>query len=286
MQKELFKSGLARIGVAFTLVAAIVVGIGTPALAAENRTSKSESEETALPNVTKGKVTSVDAEGKLFEVQPKEGEPVTFTVDSNTRYFVITAAPTVKTVAIGKIAGKIRDEKDIERGLGQKKVENETEEPEIEDETEEVDPEDDPEIERKFKEATEPPKDFFSAIRARLGLIERFGSKATFGDIEEGDGIIVRSMPNEDLAKDVLIIKTPVIKTLKGTVTAVDATSITITPAEGEAVVLTWNADTKFILEGLISVQVGQQAAATYNSETMVAKTVTVKPAAAATTTN
>jgi hypothetical protein len=111
--------------------------------------------------------------------------------------------------------------------------------------------------------------------------LERFGAKAKLGDMAAGDRIIARLAADSFLAKQVLIIKTPVplILQIKGTVT-VGTGSIAIQPATGTAVTVKWDANTRVSLKGLIAVQTGQYATASYNRNTMVALTLDVLPTA------
>jgi len=112
--------------------------------------------------------------------------------------------------------------------------------------------------------------------------LERCGKEAQFSDIQIGDKVIVWVKTTDNLATKVLIIKAPVIQRVKGTITAVSDSSITITPASGAAVILSWDVSTRFMLKGLISVQIGQYAVAAYNRSTMTAKTVDVQATAPA----
>jgi hypothetical protein len=109
--------------------------------------------------------------------------------------------------------------------------------------------------------------------------LERFGAQAQLSDVAVGDRIIARLAASSFLAQQVLIIKTPAPLILqgKGIVTAIGADSFTIQPTTGAAVSLKWDANTRFALKGLIALQVGQYATASYNRNTLVALTVDVQ---------
>jgi hypothetical protein len=109
-----------------------------------------------------------------------------------------------------------------------------------------------------------------------LNWVERFHKKAAFSDIKVGDRVIAWVTAPDNLAKQVLIIKIPIIQTVKGVISAVSGHSITISPNKGTPLTLTWDVKTRFDLRGLISVQNGQYAVATYNRITMLAQLVTV----------
>ena len=112
----------------------------------------------------------------------------------------------------------------------------------------------------------------------------RYGKPAQFSDLEVGDRIIACVKTADNVAKQVLIIKAPIKQRINGTITEVSDGSITITPAIGNAVTLHWDADTRFTLKGLISVESGQYASATYNRNGMLALMVDVQASVPATT--
>ena len=138
---------------------------------------------------------------------------------------------------------------------------------------------------KQFVAAMESSQGLINKIPSLFGRVHQFGKKATFDDIRVKDRIIARVMPNENLAKEVLIIKSVPppslhpIKKINGTVTLGENNSLTITPAEGSPVILTWDSDTQFILKGLIAVANEQQASASYNSNTLKAMVVHVSAA-------
>jgi len=127
-----------------------------------------------------------------------------------------------------------------------------------------------------------------NSATASIGInpnsLGRYGKEAKFSDIQIGDKVIAWVKTADNIATKILIIKPPIIQKVKGTITAVsdNSTSITITPLSGNAVTFKWDANTKFVLKGLISVQTGQYAAAVYNRITMLASMVDVQATAPA----
>jgi hypothetical protein len=116
-----------------------------------------------------------------------------------------------------------------------------------------------------------------------FGWMDRFGAKAKPNDVAVGDRIIARLAADSFLAKQVLIIKTPVplILQVKGMVTVGTSTgTIAIQPTTGAEVSVKWDANTRVSLKGLIAVQTGQYATATYNRNTLVALTLDVQATA------
>jgi hypothetical protein len=118
-----------------------------------------------------------------------------------------------------------------------------------------------------------------------LGFLETFDVKAKFSNIETGDRVIARANAN-NLASQVMIIKAPVIQTIKGTTSTPNGNSITITPASGPAVTVTINAKTLVTLHGQLSVPQNQQAVLVYNKKTLIAQSLNVLPTAPAPTIN
>jgi hypothetical protein len=112
----------------------------------------------------------------------------------------------------------------------------------------------------------------------RLQWLRPFGEESEFSDIEVGDRVVVcaEEENSELLAKRVLIIKPTTYARVSGTITGISSSAITITPDGGEAVPLSYNESTVFILKGFIAVEAGQYAHAIYDSDNMLAKRVTV----------
>ena len=120
---------------------------------------------------------------------------------------------------------------------------------------------------------------------SRLQLLRKLAKPGTVADLKVGEEVVVPAVGEGKAANDVFIIKVnkPNVAHVQGTITAItvptaDAPgSISIKKADGTVVTLKWDAKTHFDLLGLISVQVGQWAGATYNPETLLAKVVRVR---------
>ncbi|MCJ7515146.1 MAG: DUF5666 domain-containing protein, partial [Dehalococcoidia bacterium] len=240
MTKEIIRDAL-KIGFPFIAVMALVLGTALPVLA-DNK-SKPVS---ALPPV-QGEVISVASDNSTFVIQNGSQQQVTITIDSNTKYYMVPTGKASAAVNSTTAKDKIAEKKANKREPGQ------------------------------FQ--TAELKD--SGIAANCGTdpnwLGRYGKQAQFSDIQVGDRVIAWVKTADNLATKVLIIKGPVVQKVKGTITAISDSSITITPANGTAVTLIWDLNTRFMLKGLISVQTGQYAAAVYNRNTMTAQTVEVQ---------
>jgi hypothetical protein len=243
MKKEIRRNAL-KIGIPFIVIMTMVTGMALPALA--DNGSKSI---TGL-RLVQGEVMSLSSDNSTIVIQNGNQQPVTIKVDSNTKYFVVPA---------GKASAVINSNA----------VKNKT-------------------IDKKVNKVQPPQSQAVEeqGITANCGNdsngLDRFGKQAQFSDIQVGDRVIARVKTADNLAAQVLIIKAPAIQRVKGIITAVSDNSITITPANGTAVTLSWDGDTRFVLKGLISVQNGQYASAAYNRNTMTAQTVDVQATAPA----
>jgi hypothetical protein len=107
--------------------------------------------------------------------------------------------------------------------------------------------------------------------RDNLGFLDTFGQKGAFSDISVGDRVIAR-VNSSGLATQVLIIKAPVTRQVRGTVT-ISGNNITGTALDKNAINLTWDATTEFIIKGY-TLPASGYAVITYNSSTKVASLV------------
>jgi len=244
MTKEIGRNAL-KIGFPFIAIMALVLGTALPVLA--DNPSKSVS---AL-RLVQGEVISVASDNSTFVIQNGSQQQVTITVDSNTRYFVVPAGKATAAVNSGIVKGK--EEKKLNK----------------------------PEP-KQYQAAGLKESDNTTNCGNDSNLPNRFSKEAQFSDIQVGDRVIAWVKTTDNLATKVLIIKAPAFQTVKGTITAVSDNSVTITPTSGTAVTLSWDANTRFMLKGLISVQTGQYAAAVYNRNTMTALSVDVEVSAPA----
>jgi hypothetical protein len=242
MTKEIIRDAL-KIGFPFIAIIALVLGTALPVLA--DNPSKSVS---AL-RLVQGEVISVASDNSTFVIQNGSQQQVTITVDSNTRYFVVPGGKASAAVNSGIVKGK--EEWKLNK----------------------------PEP-KQYQAAGLKQSDNTTNCGNDSNLLNRFGKEAKFSDIQVGDRVIAWVKTADNLATQVFIIKAPVNQKVKGTITAISDISITITPADGTAVILSWDVSTRFMLKGLISVQTGQYATAVYNRNTMTAQTVDVQATA------
>jgi hypothetical protein len=190
-----------------------------------------------------GEVISVASDNSTFVIQNGSQQQVTITVDSNTKYFMV---PNDKAMA-------------ADNGLAKYKVTEKT-------------------ANKGQSRKLQVTEQLEAGVIANCG--NGSGKEAKFSDIQIGDRVIAWVKTADNLATKVLIIRAPVTNRVKGNITAVSDSSITITSADGAAVILSWDVNTRFMLKGLISVQTGQYASAVYNRSTMTAQTVDVQAAA------
>jgi hypothetical protein len=206
--------------------------------------------QTAALHSVQGKVLSVNTQGSSFVIQNGNQNRSTITVDPNTKYFVLSMGK-AESYVNSQVNKAIKQDKGKETRPG------------------------------ALKELHIPTN-----WRSNLGWLETFDTQAKFMDIQAGDRVIARVNGN-NLAAQVLIVKAPVIQSVKGSITAFSTTTspntITITPPNnGQAVTLNINGNTRVSLKGFIAVQNGQLATAVYNRNTMMAQTISVLPAVTA----
>jgi hypothetical protein len=107
--------------------------------------------------------------------------------------------------------------------------------------------------------------------RDNLGFLDTFGQKGAFSDIAVGDRVIAR-VNSSGLAVQVLIIKAPVIRQVRGTV-MISGNTITGTALDKNAINLTWDSTTEFIIKGY-ALPTSGYAVITYDSKTGIASLV------------
>jgi hypothetical protein len=107
--------------------------------------------------------------------------------------------------------------------------------------------------------------------RDNLGFLDTFGQKGAFSDISVGDRVIAR-VNSSGVAAQILIIKAPIIRQVRGTVT-MSGNNITVKALNGTTVNLTWAATTEFIIKGY-ALPSGVYGVVTYNSSANVASLV------------
>lgn len=276
---------IVKVALSVTLVAGLLVGVVAPVMAAPTSTTAKEP-----PNLIKGRVLSLDEAGNSFVIETANQTQRTVKVDSNTKYYIVNAPPVVLPKPAAQIKGRVENgvkeklneikNRVLERGQGNKNGHT-TASPELKKEqiqeheritaaARAVVPTNKPAV---------PPVDEQDMDFARE-LVAKIGSKAEFSDLKVGDTVFVRLMPNEDLAKEVFILRPPQVQKITGTIGEVTDTTITIVKDDNQSVTLNWDSNTQFILKGLISVQSGQRAAAVYDTADMKARTVNITPPA------
>ncbi|MBI4296202.1 MAG: hypothetical protein HY667_03680 [Chloroflexi bacterium] len=246
---RLFTRKALRIGALALLVMGLVAGLAFPVLAAPKGEGKNEGRP-EHPNLLRGTVASIAADKTSFDIKVGEKQ-VTIKVDDNTKFFIVKLPATKADIEKEGRDGK--GPRDSERGRGENRGKG------------------------KGKAAVDNAKEL---AKNNLGQLRRLAKPATFDDLKVGEHVVVQVMPNENLAKMVFIVKkAPALERVSGTIKAVTNDSITITKKDSTDVTLKWDAHTRFVLQGLISVQPGQIATAAFNPETNLAKVVMVKPA-------
>lgn len=267
--KKFLSAKPVRIGLVI-LTAGLVLGLALPGVVAAKEARIPP--DLASPNTLKGKVTVIATDKTSFNIQTASGETVTIKVDSNTKYYEVMLP--INTAAIDKLRERLQDrlEKAIknhsnnERGKGNKNGQANSQAYLNEDEDEQA----------EALSEEDNAQVMVEQLKAGLPAIWRQNRAATFNDLAVGETVVVRVMPNENLAKQVVIVKQSGISKVHGTITAVGASSITITRSDNTSITLSWDGNTRFILKGVISVQNGEIATAVYNSETKLAKLVSV----------
>ena len=241
------RGNILKIGVLFMAITALVVGMAIPALAA----TTANTANSALHTI-QGTVSTISTSS--FTVQTGNQAPVTINVDQNTKYY---------QMSMGK--AQLNANTSVDKDNRQMQKEGKVQPPKAND----------------LKNAHIPDN-----WRETLAWLDKIDTSTQFSNIQVGDRVIARTTNDaNNLAKQLLLIKAPVIQQIKGTISAVSANSITITPASGTAVTLNLDGKTRVTLKGLILVQNGQYAIVTYNRTTLVAQLVNIQAAAPTTTT-
>ena len=198
-------------------------------------------------NTVQGIVMSVASDNLSFIIQNGSQPQVTVQVNQNTKYFIVPMGR-VQTYVTNQVTKDIKQDKNKQTRAG------------------------------AMSELHIPAN-----WQNNLGWLTTFNSKAKFSDIKVGDKVIAGISNADNSARQVLIIKAPVIVSVKGTISAVSANSTTITPANfGTPVTVSIKDNTRITLKGLLSVQVGQYAVAVYNKNTLIAQTINIQATAPA----
>jgi hypothetical protein len=276
--KRLFGAKILKVALVFVLVVGLICSLALPAMAKNEGKGNPDTSNLVKVNTIKGKVESKAEDGSSFVVTDLGDNQTTIKVDSNTKYYLVQAAPFGAAIK-NKIQDKIQDFKNTppgnpqnnkpdnmpnnmnQRGLGNKNGQIGT----VNEEDDDLDMAmENPELEQGLIQNEQGPQGFFNKIKSWFGGWPSFGKAASFEDLEIGDGVVIRVMPNENLAKQVLIVKPSNIKKVIGIIDTVGSDSFMVTPEGGESVTLTFNSDTRVMLKGAIAMAAGQWATVIY----------------------
>jgi hypothetical protein len=232
------KKQVLAIGFLVLALVAMVGGLVVPAGAAGPAAPN-----TPAFHIVQGVVQSVAAPSLVVLEANKRA--VTLTTDAATQYFII---PMGKSQDKGN--GRDSDDRDNKK--------------------------DDKKMGSSNKSQGAPNKDLHIPAdwRSDLGWLKIFDNAGSFSNVAAGDRVIVRA-DSANLAKQIMIVKGPVNRTIKGTIVLIDPTHVTITPAGAAAITLNVTAATEITLKGQTSVS--GNASAVYNSITNNALVVNVQ---------
>jgi hypothetical protein len=236
------KKGLLKIGLLFTALVALIVGMALPV----NANSKA-TVSTADFHIVQGKVTNVIS-NTSFELMTGNQQTVTIITNESTQYYII---PTCKVQ--GAVNSLNISSNNKENGKSLMKL---TQAAKI----------------KEMKQLHIPAN-----WRADLGWLKFLDNQAKYSDIAVNDRVIVRADSN-NLAKQVLIIKAPVISQVRGTVSLTDASHITVAPSSGSPITLNIVGTTRITLKGQTSIT--GYAIAVYNNTNNNAVTINIKASA------
>jgi hypothetical protein len=108
-----------------------------------------------------------------------------------------------------------------------------------------------------------------------------FIQSGSFTDIIVGDLVIVKGPSTVNNARHIVIIKFSAnIEYIQGSISSVTSDAVVIAPNQGSAVTLGWDSNSRFLLNGIISVQAGQRIFAVYDNNTKLFKLAMVKTTA------
>lgn len=280
--KRLFGAKILKVAIAFVLVVGLICSLALPAMAKNEGKANPDTSNFVRVNTIKGKVESKSEDGSSFVITDQGDNQTTIKVDSNTRYYLVQAAPfsmAIKNKIQDQIQDKVQEFKnnlpvnpknnkpDImpnnlnQRGLGNKNGQLGL----VNEVADDLDlAMENPELEQGLIKNEQGPQGLFNKIKSFFGGWPSFGKAASFEDLKIGDGVIIRVMPNENLAKQVLIVKPSNIKKVNGIIETVNNDSFVVNPEEGDNVVLTFNSDTRVMLKGAIAMAAGQWATVVY----------------------
>ncbi len=221
-----------------------------------------------------GTVTAVDARASSLTLTPRTGNPVDLTTDANTRISLNEAAATLADIPVGARAQARYD--------GTTHVASQIE-VEVEDDDEEG------EVEGRVTAASAAAITITPAQGAAVDLtadgstrIRLNGRIVALAEIPVGARAEAHYDRTTFVASRIEAVATPPSpggnREIEGRVTAVSATSLTLTPRHGAAVVLVLDAATVIVRDGhpatAADLRVGDEAEARYDATTLLAKSV------------
>ena len=266
----MWKSKWLKTVLALALVVVLCLAVALPAMA-ESSTTPTPTASDANLNWVKGKVASIAADQKSFGVLITSGETVLVSVDANTKYYSANGT----AIDMGQIKDKVQT-------WMKDKNQTRTDTAGAQSEQNDTDYEQDADMEAVLTANTEAQQGVWGKLKSWFNRHPKIGEKAAFTDLAVGDAVVVKVMPNENLAKQVLIIKASDVKTVKGNITAVTSTSLTITPIDTskEVVTLKWDENSRINVKGAISLKTGQYAVAVYKVSNLTVIMMEVLPSA------
>jgi hypothetical protein len=246
-----------KIALVSVLALGLVLGAASPALAAPPWAS-SPQEAPLLPRVIRGEVVSIaDAS---FVVKSAWSE-VTILVDDETDYFVASKLPGVASLALRlkestePVPGGLSFTQKLRRLVGG--------------------------VVASVPALVKNRLELREQVREELGvgkLLSPFGEEAAFADIEVGSWVVVWTVADGDnlVAKRVVIIEPVEYHHAVGSVSGLDSGTITIITDAGETIALNYDEETRVVLLGSISLEVGDRVRAVYDGEDMARLVVVI----------
>lgn len=293
--KTMWKSKAFRIIVGVALVAILSLATALPAMA-NSWNNPVTSSNFIAGNLIKGKVRLIAADKQSFIVATAPGQSENVTVDNNTKYYSIVGTETAINQVKAQVQERLKEAKSIVKnardnrqqsknsGNQAKNGNNSTNNSSLENKG---NYEEDSEMEALLNINAESQSGVWGKFKSWFNRNPKLGQQAAFTDLAIGDGVLVKVMPGQNLAKQVLIVKSPTLqavdlKTIKGDVTAVSGTSFTITPRDTAVapVTLGWDANSRIVIKGAVSIKPGQYIVAVYKVSTMTVRTAHVFPSA------
>jgi len=246
------------------LLVVLICSIAVPITAKGNSDSSANAAASSQLSFVKGEVTDIDEDDLTLEVQTRNGETVTVATAEDTKFYQVSTV--YRMTATGEVNPGVNQGNNLhnqspntsgQSGWGNRPGQVAADNTDIEENAE---------YENGLMMNERVSHGWMGKIKSLFGKSHQYGEAAVFEDIEVGDKVVVRLNTEEDLAKQVLIIKASDIQTVRGDISDVDDDEITITN-DDEDYTLTLNEDTRVILKGAWQITEGQYAIATYEED-------------------